>query len=465
MALATIAACGGDEAPAPVAPPLPVEPAAPGTFIEPDEQRPGDAAAGYHALVNNPYVSCGIPYWVYNLAFPNAPANQLLPGRDGENAQLPFAQTHFVTEEGVELVTANCLSCHADYFNGELIVGLGSHSGDFTGDPSLQANVIGNFLTDPAEKAEWEKWVSRVNALAPHIQAPTRGVNPADNIAAVLIAHRDRETLAWSDEPLLPLPPVAVVPVDVPPWWRMQKKNAMFYLGQGRGDHARIMMTASTLCTDSVEEAVAIDGYFPDVRAYIASIEAPSYPWDVDAALASTGALVFTQHCEKCHGSYGETETYPNLLIALADVGTDPLLATGSTYHANDFIDWFHGSFYGEISRIEPAEGYVAPPLDGIWATAPFLHNGSVPTIAALLDSSTRPSYWRRSFDSTDYDTAALGWRYETLDHGHDAEPDEVARRSIYDTTLLGYSNAGHTFGDVLTADERGALLEYLKTL
>ena len=99
-------------------------------------------------------------------------------------------------------------------------------------------------------------------------------------------------------------------------------------------------------------------------------------------------------------------------------------------------MDWFNASFYGENSRLEPQDGYVPPPLDGIWATPPFLHNGSVPTLEALLDSSKRPTYWKRSFSSYDYDTAALGWNYTELDYGQADEPNPQLKRLIYDTTL-----------------------------
>ena len=62
------------------------------------------------------------------------------------------------------------------------------------------------------------------------------GANPGDAIAAALFAHRDRKTLASSQEPLMALPHAAEVPVEVPPWWRMKKKHAMFYTAAGRGD-------------------------------------------------------------------------------------------------------------------------------------------------------------------------------------------------------------------------------------
>jgi hypothetical protein len=88
-----------------------------------------------------------------------------------------------------------------------------------------------------------------------------------------------------------------------------------------------------------------------------------------------------------------------------------------------------------------------------------------VPTLAALLDSTQRPKWWTRSFVSTDYDTAAVGFVTTPLDHGKAAETDAQAKTLLYDTTLLGYSNAGHTFGDALTTEERAAVIEYLKTL
>ena len=82
-----------------------------------------------------------------------------------------------------------------------------------------------------------------------------------------------------------------------------------------------------------------------------------------------------------------------------------------------------------------------------------------------LLDSTARPTYFQRSFSGSGYDYEALGWPWTELDHGHAEEPNADRRRMIYDTTLPGYSNAGHRFGDVLTEEDREAVIEYLKTL
>lgn len=426
------------------------------------EQRPGDPRAGYEALVNNAYVTCGIPYSAYR-EFANPPAPEsLLPDRKGRNAELPYSLTFHVTKDGVELVTSNCLTCHAEFFNDKLIVGLGNESRDFTQDLSAFVESVGAYVHDEREAREWQKWADRWNAIAPYIRTETRGVNAADNLTLALFAHRDPETLEWSNEPLIEPPSKHVLPVSVPPWWRMSKKHALFYHGGGRGDHAPWMMTASTLCADSVEEAEQIDSYFPHVQAFIYSLEPPEYPFEINAELAEKGRPVFEASCSGCHGTYGPNPSYPNLILALEEVGTDPELALSATRKEDRFIQWFNRSFYGRRSKAAPAPGYYAPPLDGIWATAPYLHNGSVPTLETLLDSTRRPARWARSFNSTDYDDKALGWRYTEPT----VKPQDLEERNrIYDTSRLGYSNQGHSYGDGLTPDERKAVLEYLKTL
>jgi mono/diheme cytochrome c family protein len=353
----------------------------------------------------------------------------------------------------VRVVSANCLTCHARHINGKIVVGLGAADGDFTANQATEIDAVGQLIDDPTEHAEWQRFDDRIDAIAPYTQTAVAGVNPADNLTAALMAHRDPATLAWSDTAMLPLPPTTVVPVDVPPWWRMSKKHAMFYTAAGRGDHARIEMAAALLCTDSVTEAQAIDAAFVDVRAWIETLAPPAWPYPIDAALAARGKPIFEATCSGCHGTYGDGGVYPNEVVPTADVGTDPLLADGASQFGSDDVQWFASSFWGETSRLDPQPGYIAPPLDGIWATAPFFHNGSVPTIEAVLDSSKRPAHWTRSFDSTDYDQAAVGWKFT------------ATTGAGYDTTLPGYGNGGHTFGDGLSADDRAAVIEYLKTL
>jgi hypothetical protein len=269
--------------------------------------------------------------------------------------------------------------------------------------------------------------------------------------------------VAGSSTPLIEPPPTTPLPLSVPPWWRMQKKNAMFYTTIGRGDHARLMILASMLCADSVGEAEAADAYGPDIRAYIENLQPPEFPFPVDAALAEHRRALFEANCSECHGTYGEDAVYPNLVIAVDVVGTDPAYALTATDGSLDrFYDWVARCYYGELADMAPATGYIAPPLDGIWATAPYLHNGSAlasrqPASSAILAAPPPAAHLR-------FYGARLGI-YERLRHGKSEVSDGDARARVYDTTLPGYGNGGHLFGDGLMEAERTAVIEYLKTL
>lgn len=455
--LSAITGCAEDESRAP-------SKAEPGP-VPFSSQRAGNPEAGYDVLVNGGYVTCGMPYSAWKRAASPPEPVRMLAGRKGINAEMPYSLTVHVNPQGVKIVSNNCLMCHGGLIDGELVIGLGNEWLDFTGDPREFVTAVGTYVSGQREAAAWRKWRQRVSAIAPYMITDTIGVNPAPSITLALIAHRDPGTLAWSEDPLLTPPPGNPIPVSVPPWWRMAKKHAMFYNAMGRGDHARFMMMKSLLCTDSAEEASMIDEMFADVRAYIASLDPPDYPYAIDKKLAERGKTVFERHCARCHGTYGFEGEYPNLVVPLDTIGTDPAYARQAYEESDRFMDWFNRSWYGGIATAQPAPGYIAPPLDGVWATGPFLHNGSIPTIAALLDSSKRPAYWVRDFDSRDFDKDDLGWKYEALEHGKEGADSPERRQRIYDTTLHGYSNAGHTFGDALTDREKKAVIEYLKTL
>lgn len=428
--------------------------------VPPSKQNPGDPKAGYVALVDGGYVGCGVPWSMSKDFVGDVPDESKLPGRTGANVDLNYRTVMFKTPSGVEVLGQNCLTCHAGDIDGELVVGLGNTTFNLTRamrmPPKAAALAMG-----AADGKEFLRWYERVSTVDPHLRTRTIGVNPADTIAAVLFSYRDPKTLAWLDTPAIPLPDRAT-PLDVPPWWHVKKKNALYYTASARGDFSRPMMLASTLCVDSVEHATAVAKTFKDIRAYLATIEPPPYKQKIDGKLAKKGEGIFDDNCAECHGTYGEKETYPNLVIPLDDLGTDPLVARGGAFYSERYLKWYAESFFGQTSRLEPEDGYIAPPLDGIWASAPYLHNGSVPTVRAILDSKSRPKYWTRIEDS--YDHGHLGWQYDEA-KSHAETPDEVERAAIYDTTIPGYFNTGHLFGDALSEDERTAVIEYLKTL
>ena len=132
------------------------------------------------------------------------------------------------------------------------------------------------------------------------------------------------------------------------------------------------------------------------------------------------------------------------------------------------FGDYYAKSWFNEDYPIHETDGYQAPPLDGIWATAPYFHNGSAPTVYHVLNSKARPKIFTRSYrtDLDAYDSRQTRLESEVLTEKPDPKKlSPIEYRKIYDTTPVGRGNGGHTFGDELSEDERMAVIEYLKTL
>ena len=150
--------------------------------------------------------------------------------------------------------------------------------------------------------------------------------------------------------------------------------------------------------------------------------------------------------------------------MALDVIGTDPARVLGITdkFLAHYNATWFAGE--GKVD--ETLVGYQAPPLDGIWATAPYLHNGSIPTLEHLLNSKVRPGRFLRPVSTSfeHYDTQKVGWRADPAPSADDPAV-KVELKRVFDTSRWGLGNAGHTFGDRLSNQQRADLIEYLKTL
>jgi mono/diheme cytochrome c family protein len=430
--------------------------------IPPSSQRTGgDVQKGYDYLVSGDYIKSGVPYQVY-LFGAGADTNNFL-NRTGINKSILHEFTAVKAANGETVVAPNCLSCHAQVFENKLVIGLGNSLADFT--KSKKFNAENFILLEKLLKAQSPKqyqasfeFIKASKAITAHLYAPTKGVNVADKLAALLVAHRNPQSFTWSDSAQLTIPNETVIS-DTPPWWLLKKKNAMFYNGFGRGDFGRFLMASNLFTVSDTSESAEVDSHMPDVLAYIYSLQPPKYPKAVNQSLAEKGKAVFETNCSGCHGTYGDKSSYPNYLIPSSLIQTDGALFK-SNYSSLQFVDWFNKSWFttgSHPAQLVPFEGYIAPPLDGIWVSAPYLHNGSVPTLEVLLNSKLRPKYWSRNFDKTEYDYNKVGWKYivET----------KASSTSTYNTTLYSFGNGGHYFGDALSDKERKAVIEYLKTL
>ncbi|MES1220705.1 MAG: hypothetical protein ABUT20_34715 [Bacteroidota bacterium] len=427
-------------------------------YIPASPQRSGDSAKGYRYLITGDYLKSGIPYSYFKLAFGNGSTNYLK--RSGFNQSINYDYTAVKAPNGEMVVAPNCLQCHAQIFDNKLIIGLGNSTIDFTGGEKLnpQNAVMAEQLlknTDPKKYEAAEPFLKVVKAISDQLHTKIKGVNAADRLAALLAAHRDPQTFRWNENVLMEIPE-EVIPSDVPAWWLLKKKHAMFYNGFGRGDFGKFLMASNLLTVNDTAESAEVNSHFNNVLAYINSLQPPKYPLPVNRQLAKKGGILYVQNCAKCHGNGDE---YPNLLIPEEIIKTDSFLYK-SNYQNPQFVNWFNNSWFaqGEYkARLEPFNGYIAPPLDGVWITAPYFHNGSVPTLEAVLNSKLRPRYWSRDYDDPEYDYDKVGWKYTV----HDSAGGTI----IYNTDLPGYGNYGHYFGDKFTDKERKAVIEYLKTL
>lgn len=243
----------------------------------------------------------------------------------------------------------------------------------------------------------------------------------------------------------------------------------------------------------------------------------PSWPEDVfgriDREKAKVGKALFMEYCAGCHNAWPYRWTEPNrygkrfILVGLVPqtyVGTDrtqtrtlrPFAITGqlSKYLPSEFrgrallpTEVFLGLLQGEVrgralaeaklteAQLASAHGYredptkrgpegvwKAAPRDGVWATAPFLHNGSVPNLYEMLVPAAERT--KKFWLGGDFDPVKVG-----------LDTTATSGSFLLDTTLLGNSNAGHSFqdgprgngviGPLLTDDQRWAIIEYLKSI
>jgi hypothetical protein len=283
-------------------------------------------------------------------------------------------------------------------------------------------------------------------------------------------------------------------------------------------DQSRGLFASGVQVKTLVEIERLLAGNQPNAESGFSGLKSPEWPKDIlppiDPALAAEGEKLYALRCEGCHlppvkskaffespqwrpsddGSNKYLHVEP---IAIKHIGTDPAQAedmknrTVSIPASLDIKKSDFGSALGDLvektvnywydqqqppisdadrnrmngnrrNGIQALLAYKVRPLDGIWATPPYLHNGSVPNIYALLSpvSERPPKFW---LGNREYDPVNVGYRFDKIDGGFE-----------FDTSVRGNHNTGHEFNDgkgdgiigpKLTPQERRALVEYVKTL
>jgi mono/diheme cytochrome c family protein len=247
-------------------------------------------------------------------------------------------------------------------------------------------------------------------------------------------------------------------PTDMPSVWnlakyRPERGHRMNFAGDSHNPYSVVIDSALGLMGAEPKDTDDFLRQIDWLVTYLSAKRAPLYPFDIDAVKANAGRELFTQNCARCHASE-RTGT----IVSLDEIKTDrERLDTWNekaAAEANQVVDDMGIERKGLVE--EPLTGYVAQFLDGIWLRAPYLHNGSVPTLCdLLLPAAQRPTKFHRGYNV--YDPTRVG--YVT-------DGDEARRAgTLHDTTARANSAQGHDFSAGLSEDERWALVEYLKTL
>jgi hypothetical protein len=198
------------------------------------------------------------------------------------------------------------------------------------------------------------------------------------------------------------------------------------------------------------------------VADWLRDLAAPRYPFKIDQDLASQGAPIYKNYCAACHGADGNDfrGEYAGKVVPIDKIGTDEHRLDSYTYDVAVNQNMIFAGYESERFRhFRKTFGYANSPLDGLWLRAPYLHNGSVPTLRDLLDpSDQRPKSFYRGYDV--YDQKKVGFI-------SDVAQEQDRPYFLYKTDEPGNSNKGHEgkpYGTELSPAEKDALVEYLKT-
>jgi len=485
---------------------------------------------------------------------------------NGGTGRLPemFTQLRLPDGRWSGRIGITCHACHSGAANGQSVVGGAGTLQDLH--LLLRDALPLGYLPSLAVLANLTRTRGTSNASSINIEFlfPDEGLLPPDVLIGLLASG-------------------STASMDSPSWWNMGHRPAKFVDGAFPMDAPRVDMAFYTPFAGlfgSLGGPVSEAGqdwmreHGPNLNSWIETLKAPAYPGTVNTALAEQGAVLFhtldlwapsrqnpvarpptgNGSCASCHGAYAPryvndpaflatpalegmaAYVTPQRIIQSDPVRLDTNNEAVQVAGATNFFGY--PETRGTPNECGPQNrsdlrgnrelGYLAPPLYGVWASAPYMHNGSVPNAWELLKPSDRAPLWKRKskaarwdqkgrvimgYDSSmsAYDTAKLGWKYDAIQCENpnlfnwfpspyvrcDPDDDQLAawydeiltglysnfmfawnvlfpptitnadieRRKIYNVHMYGQGNQGHEFTSVLSDAERKALIEYMKTL
>jgi mono/diheme cytochrome c family protein len=367
-----------------------------------------------------------------------------------------------VPYKNLHVGVVGCVVCHSGRAAGKFIIGLGNKNVDVV---TMASDIHGIEETWQAlvpffSKSKDYKFVEKnamdfSNYLANRdIGNLTQGLVPVSFIRGWFYRIQSES-----------IPPdVTRGQVKVPFLWGYGVKRhvGQFCDGYGNGNLPGWAIAVELAAGQTPKTAREYLPNVDDVENLFENFLPPKYPFSIQQTLADQGSAVFAQSCAVCHGSYTQDQNgFPNFekpkFIDLSIVQTDPDRLNGNIPQFNEQV--MRSPLADVIQFNSLGRGYFAPRLEGIWARFPYLHNGSVPNVRALLTPpNQRPKYFslKRAGERERFDSKALGLTLPEV---------KTLGRDVYDTQRVGHSNQGHNFFTGIQESDKLALIEYLKTL
>ena len=248
---------------------------------------------------------------------------------------------------------------------------------------------------------------------------------------------------------------------DMMPIWNLEARNAIKPNAplhwDGRTDSIDEAVLSSALGDGMVaaEYNAQTQESLRRIDAFVRRIKPPPSPHRPDTAAIERGRALYGTHCAECHDAKG-ARTFT--LIRVAEVGTDRNRADSwSAANANTYNNYKKDRDWG-FRRFQSTDSYLAMTMEGLWLRGPYLHNGSVPTLADLLEPpAKRPVAFLRGGEVVD--PARGGFVAPACDPANTPKS-----QFCYDTRLIGNSTAGHLYGTELPQAGKADLLAYLLT-
>lgn len=203
------------------------------------------------------------------------------------------------------------------------------------------------------------------------------------------------------------------------------------------------------------------------VAAWLMDLKPPASPHRPDPIAVARGREIFGKDCASCHGmqepgGYAFSGKYLGKVTKIGEIGTDRARLDSYTepFRQQQLSKMFAGTPY-QFRMFRKTDGYANQPLDALWLRGPYLHNGSVPTLADLLKPpAARPTAFLRGRGQDVVDPVNGGFLTTTCD----PKGKRPAGTTCYDTSLPGNGNGGHLYGTTLTEAQKADLLAYLLT-